>query len=86
MNKGKAALKSTVEILVGCPFCGETPSVDPWPGGGPHNTLVGCVNDDCPATPAVTGSNRAAAIRRWNTSAANAELSGKESRKEDGLL
>ena len=71
MSKRKAASKSTVEILVGCPFCGETPTLEAWHGGGPHKTLVGCINDACPATPAVTGATRAAAIRRWNTRAPN---------------
>ena len=76
MSKRKAASKSTVEILVGCPFCGETPTLEAWHGGGPHKTLVGCINYACPATPAVTGATRAAAIRRWNTRAPNDSLSG----------
>ena len=56
-----------IETVVGCPFCGETPTVEAWHGGGHDKHMVSCTNDACPATPAVTGATRATAIRIWNT-------------------
>jgi transcription elongation factor Elf1 len=50
-----------------CPFCGSTPIVEPWHGGGPEKTAVHCVNDGCPAQPMVTGPRLAIAVDRWNT-------------------
>ena len=81
MNNGNAAPKSTVEILVGCPFCGETPTVEPWHGGGPRKHAVSCDNGECPAAPIVTGNTKAAAIRRWNTRAPNAGIEPPRERK-----
>lgn len=66
-----AATAGTVGPLVGCPFCGNTPTLEAWLGGGPHTTLVRCINGACPATPVVTGATRPTTIRRWNTRAPN---------------
>lgn len=49
-----------------CPFCGTSPVVVPWHGGGPRKTMVACESDDCWINPDVTGSTRKEAIRRWN--------------------
>lgn len=54
------------EIVSGCPFCGETPTVKRLQGCG-YKHLVACKTAACPATPTVTGATRADAIRRWNT-------------------
>lgn len=50
-----------------CPFCGSIPVAQPWHGGGPTKTLVGCENDDCDAKPSVVGSTKARAVRIWNS-------------------
>ena len=55
------------ETVVGCPFCGETPTVEAWHGGGHDKHVVACLNVACPATPFLTETTRADAIRRWNT-------------------
>ena len=46
-----------------CPFCGGRAEMTPW-HGAPF--LAGCVNDCCPATPAVTGYNEEDTARLWN--------------------
>lgn len=59
------------EIVVGCPFCGETPTVNRLLGSGQRvactNARVACTNARCPVAPTVIGATRADAIRRWNT-------------------
>ena len=57
--------RTNIETVVGCPFCGETPTVKRFRGQYKH--MVVCCNDACPSTPAVTGATRADALRRWNT-------------------
>ena len=54
------------EIVVGCPFCGETPTVQRLQGCG-YKHLVACKTAACPVAPTVIGATRADAIRRWNT-------------------
>ena len=64
---------------IGCPFCGEAPSLSPDNPDLDGNAWgeVACLNDDCPATPSVTdgesisddrgsGAYIDAAIRLWN--------------------
>lgn len=51
-----------------CPFCGGRAEMTPW-HGAPFR--AGCVDDCCPATPAVTGYNEEDTARLWNTRADN---------------
>jgi len=55
------------EIVAGCPFCGETPTVTKFSLGEHDKHLVVCSADACPVAPTVVGTTRADAIRRWNT-------------------
>lgn len=67
--------------LIHCPFCGETPRIDPvdWKAEGDGWAAVSCDNDDCPvkpslrnwANPASSGAKAheiqiQAATRKWN--------------------
>ena len=56
------------EIVAGCPFCGEPPTVQRLQGCGDKH-LVACRNATCPVAPSVIGATLADAIRRWNTRA-----------------
>ena len=58
--------RTNIETALGCPFCGETPTVKRLRGGG-YKHLVACRNATCPVAPSVVGATRADAIRRWNT-------------------
>lgn len=54
-----------------CPWCGATPTIMPWHGGGPRKRRIGCPDDgsQCPVVPSTSGSNRARAIQAWNARA-----------------
>lgn len=56
-----------LEALKPCPFCGEPAEHEPWHGGGPQKTLVGCGNELCTVQPNTTGETPASAAQRWNT-------------------
>ena len=50
-----------------CPFCSVEPYIQPWHGGGPEKTRVGCDNDPgCDVLPSVTGETQLEAIKLWN--------------------
>lgn len=48
-----------------CPFCGGSPEIEYWHGGGPNKRMIACRNDDCDVNPGVTGENERAAIAKW---------------------
>ena len=54
------------EIVAGCPFCGEPPTVKKLQGCGDKH-LVACKTATCPLAPTVIGATLADAIRRWTT-------------------
>lgn len=56
-----------VDVLpLPCPFCGESPTIEPWHGGGPEKRLIHCENEDCHTSPSVTGETLGSAVSRWN--------------------
>jgi hypothetical protein len=58
--------QTNIEAPIGCPFCGETPTVKRLQGGH-YKHLIACSNAACHVAPTVIGATRADAIRRWNT-------------------
>ena len=68
------------EIVAGCPFCGEPPTVKKLQGCG-NKHLFACKTATCPVAPTVMGATRADAIRRWNTRATKTQLA-----RSDALL
>lgn len=51
--------------LKDCPFCGTSPEMQYWHGGGPNKRMISCSGDDCDVRPAVTGENEREAVTRW---------------------
>lgn len=51
--------------LKGCPFCGASPQIQYWHGGGPNKRLISCTNLDCHVSPCVTGEDEKTAIWKW---------------------
>lgn len=51
--------------LKDCPFCGASPEIQYWHGGGPNKRMISCANADCDVNPSVTGENERAAIAKW---------------------
>ena len=49
-----------------CPFCGYSPEIQPWHGGGPMKRLISCSDDGCEVSPCVSGSTRSKALEKWN--------------------
>jgi hypothetical protein len=54
------------DVLKGCPFCGDSPDVEKWHGGGPQKHMVHCGNEACEVQPGVTGATKAKAVGKWN--------------------
>lgn len=55
--------------LLGCPFCGETPTIEPWHGGPKSKRMVHCENEGCWVNPKVCGNTPKQAADHWNTRA-----------------
>ena len=51
--------------LKDCPFCGSSPEIQYWHGGGPEKRLISCAGTDCDVNPMVTGETEREAIARW---------------------
>jgi len=51
--------------LKDCPFCGSSPEIQYWHGGGPEKRHIGCNNSRCDVNPGVTGENERSAISKW---------------------
>jgi hypothetical protein len=49
-----------------CPFCGNQPYIEPWYGGRKSKRMISCQSKACFVHPGVTGTNRLAALKRWN--------------------
>lgn len=68
-------MTSEIEVwidLMSCPFCGQTPEVEPWGGGGPDRVIIYCPTgqmdgDPVCASPQVVGENPLQAATFWNT-------------------
>jgi hypothetical protein len=64
-------MKNKIEVLElreakPCPFCGHSPQIEPWHGGGPQKRIITCSSDDCFVSPMVTGTTRIRALAAWN--------------------
>lgn len=51
--------------LTQCPFCGASPQIEYWHGGGPNKRMISCSSIDCDVHPMVTGDNERSAIAKW---------------------
>lgn len=51
--------------LTQCPFCGSSPEIQYWHGGGPNKRLISCASENCDVQPSVTGATEREAIERW---------------------
>jgi hypothetical protein len=68
----KMALRINIEPVVrydlkSCPWCGASPTIEPWHGGRPTKRLISCGDPDneCDVRPMVTGETEREAIDRW---------------------
>jgi hypothetical protein len=52
--------------LLGCPFCGLSPTILPWHGGPKTKRMVRCFNESCYVQPSVCGDTPLKAIKKWN--------------------
>jgi hypothetical protein len=51
--------------LTQCPFCGGSPEIEYWHGGGPKKRMISCRSRNCDVSPNVTGETEREAIARW---------------------
>ncbi len=79
-SQKKALLRSIKKVrskAKPCPFCGSSPDISPWHGGGPYKTAVSCEGDVatswCPTFPSCTAESPESAVERWNARAAPEE-------------
>lgn len=52
--------------LPDCPFCGSSPQVEHWHGGGPNKRMISCSNAECEVSPSVTGETLRQAVASWS--------------------
>jgi len=64
-NKKLCAAPVVRHDLTQCPFCGASPEIEYWHGGGPNKRLIRCSSDNCDVIPSVTGETEREAIARW---------------------
>ena len=69
--------------LLGCPFCGRRPFVEPWHGGGPDKHAVDCIHDECTVNPQTTGETLQEALNNWNTRQPNHTVEGLTAKGQD---
>jgi len=65
-KKTEAQKKITRARLKRCPWCGTYPVVEPWHGGGPEKTAIGCVSTRCHVCPSTVAETPEQAMRQWN--------------------
>jgi hypothetical protein len=53
-------------LIKKCPFCGSTPRMVKWHGGGPAKVAILCRDNSCHVSPMVTGHQPHVAAERWN--------------------
>ena len=63
---GARRVAAATVLVKPCPFCGGTPEMWTWHGGGPRKRMILCRSDDCYVSPMVSGETPTAAARRWN--------------------
>lgn len=63
---GKDQMKTKMQT---CPFCGSTPVMEPWHGGGRQKRMISCQCEDCHVRPMVSGETPKIARHNWNTRA-----------------
>jgi hypothetical protein len=51
--------------LKDCPWCGSSPHMEYWHGGGPNKRRIGCDNPDCDVNPSVTAESAREAETKW---------------------
>lgn len=51
--------------LTVCPFCGSSPEIQYWHGGGPNKRMIACAGEDCDVHPMVSGNTEREAVERW---------------------
>lgn len=63
-NEGQTMIQ-----LKPCPFCGTTPTHEPWHGGSADKIMIMCDYASCDVRPQVTGETPDEAANSWNNRA-----------------